>query len=73
MRVTIYDWNEANIRRNLDEEKVLFLQSYHQQKEQSINQGETCDRMIGLYTIDRQEGKTVLCTVIYDWVDHKER
>lgn len=73
MRVTIYDWNEANIRRNLDEEKVLFLQSYHQQKKQSIYQEETCDIMIGLYTIDRQEGKTVLCTVIYDWVDHKER
>ena len=73
MRVTIYDWKEANIRRNLDEEKVLFLQSYHQQKEQSIYQGETCDIMIGLYTIDRQKGKTVLCTIIYDWVDHKER
>ena len=73
MRVTIYDWNEANKRRNLDEEKVLFLQSYHQQKKQSIYQGETCDIMIGLYTIDRQEGKTVLCTIIYDWVDHKER
>ena len=55
MRVTIYDWKEANKRRNLDEEKVLFLQSYHQQKEQSIYQGETCDIMIGLYTIDRQE------------------
>ena len=73
MRVTIYDWNEANKRRNLDEEKVLFLQSYHQQKEQSIYQEEICDIMIGLYTIDRQEGKTVLCTIIYDWVDHKER
>ena len=73
MRVTIYDWKEANIRRNLDEEKVLFLQSYHQQKKQSIYQGEICDIMIGLYTIDRQEGKTVLCTIIYDWVDHKER
>lgn len=55
MRVTIYDWNEANKRRNLDEKKVLFLQSYHQQKEQSVCQEETCDIMIGLYTIDRQE------------------